>query len=120
MAKEITYKRLEDIKEISGKKEFKEIVYTYLNFQFKLYKQGDNAAGHPMYRMTPVNFDNKVLKTAAKKSSPSKGYSSIESANIKRDLKSILDNVVEVQKKKELARIAYLNRPKTEEENTNN
>lgn len=101
MDKKAVYKKLESIKEISGKKEFKEIIYTYLNFQFKLYKQGDNAAGHPMYRITPVNFDNKLLKSAAMKSSPSKGYSSIESANIKRDLKSILDNVIQVQKKKE-------------------
>ena len=99
--------RLEGMKNLSGKKEDKDNIYFYLDFRFNLHKMGDSASGVSLYRITPINFDNMLLKTFSKKTFPAKGFSTIESTNVKKRLKDIFDQLVAVKAKKDTARKAY-------------
>lgn len=99
--------KLETIKNLSGKKENKNNIYYYLDFKFNLHKMGDSADGSSLYRIIPVNFDNLLLKTFSKKTFPAKGYSTIESNNIKLTLKNTFDEILRIKAKKESARKAY-------------
>ncbi|MGL4741647.1 MAG: hypothetical protein ACRC41_12695 [Sarcina sp.] len=99
--------KLENIKTLSGKKDSKNNVYYYLDFKFNLHKMGDSANGNALFRIIPINFDNSLLKTFSKKSSPSKGYSTIESNDIKLTLKNTFDEVLRIKAKKVAAKKAY-------------
>ncbi|MGL4760748.1 MAG: hypothetical protein ACRCWG_04745 [Sarcina sp.] len=99
--------KLENIKNLSGKKDSKETVYFYLDFKFNLHKMGDSASGSSLFRIIPINFDNMLLKTFSKKTFPAKGFSTLESNNIKMTLKNTFDEIVRIKTKKELARKAY-------------
>lgn len=104
MNKETTIINLIDLEEVSGKKSVREIVYAYSGYQFNLHKIGDDAEGKPMYRVTATNFDNMLLKKYSKKTYPAKGFSTIQSSNIKQDLMTIFDEISANQKKKALAK----------------
>ncbi|MGL5616806.1 MAG: hypothetical protein ACRDD2_11355 [Sarcina sp.] len=101
------FKPLSEVSALNGKKKDREIIYTYLDFQFNLHKIGDNAEGKPMYRVQPVNFDCKLLKNPKAKVNAAKGFVNLESLNLKEDLKTIFDNILALKKKKDLARKAY-------------
>ncbi|MGL5765363.1 MAG: hypothetical protein ACRCX8_06955, partial [Sarcina sp.] len=99
--------KLENIKTLSGKKDSKDTIYYYLDFKFNLHKMGDSANSIPLFRITPVNFDNSLLKTFSKKNYPSKGYSTIESNDIKLTLKNTFDEILRIKAKKIAAKKAY-------------
>lgn len=104
MKNETTVVNLIDLEKVSGKKKVREIIYAYSGYQFNLHKIGDDAEGKSMYRITPTNFDNMLLKKYAKKTYPAKGFSTIQSSKIKEDLMTILDEITAAQKKKALAK----------------
>ena len=99
--------KLEDIKKLSGKKDDKNNIYYYLDFKFNLYKMGDSADGISLYRITPINFDTRLLKSFSKKTFIAKGYSTIESNDIKLTLKNTFDEILRIKTKKEFAKKAY-------------
>ncbi|MGL4450286.1 MAG: hypothetical protein ACRCTZ_03715 [Sarcina sp.] len=99
--------KLENIKNLSGKKDSKNNIYYYLDFKFNLHKMGNSANGSSLYRIVPINFDNLLLKTFSKKTFPAKGYSTLESNNIKLTLKNTFDEILRIKSKKETARKAY-------------
>lgn len=99
--------KLENIKSLSGKKEARDLVYFYNDYKFNLYQMGKSAKGLDIFRITPVNFDNLLLKTFCKKTFPAKGYSTIETDNIKDFLKLTFDEINRIKTKKAAALKAY-------------
>lgn len=98
---------LKKMETVTGKKDSRDLVYTYLDFKFKLHRLGDNSEGKAMYRLSALNFDAKLLKAYSQKNTNLKDACTLQLNDPKTDLLTIFNAVIEVKMKKELARLAY-------------
>ncbi|WP_297633683.1 hypothetical protein, partial [uncultured Clostridium sp.] len=98
---------LKKMETITGKKDSRDLIYTYLDFNFKLHRLGDNSEGNGMYRLSPLNFDPKLLRLYSQKNTNLKDACTLQLNDPKEDLLTIFNSVIEAKMKKELARLAY-------------
>ncbi|WP_297438435.1 hypothetical protein, partial [uncultured Clostridium sp.] len=99
--------QLEKLKTVSAKKEDKDLLYFYSGYEFNLHQMGLSAKGIQLCRITPLNFDNMLLKTFCKKTFPAKGFSTIENNNVRDFLKLTFDEMDRIKAKKAAAVKAY-------------